>query len=282
MKYIEEHTKLKLESVKHTETYIQKISSEIISNGRTKNQSLEKKIHVEINPKNTNSFNVTIKTEEYKLKLDSTLKKQEILSKEIASIMDVVKLEVNNKEGIIALKNHKQIKNKWETIRIRLENTFIGQAAERYFIGINKKINDYDKLLFDFKQYRLFGLMWNEIHQGYSNIKRKEKIHSIDNMLYNLPLAINEKTILGKQENNTICLNVTGELAEEQEYPRKIKNLLKRKFGEEEQGLQLEHYVGKYRFNTKTGILENLNLKIITAYGKVYKKTQKYQIIKEV
>lgn len=265
-------------------SYHQKIHSEISCYNRIENQVLHKDMDVQVLEYNPMFFTVKIVTNNVTVQLGSTLKKQQDLTKEIYEILRDVEFRMNWKGELIEIVNHKEIKERWNKQKPKLKERYSGQAIERYLIGIEKKILQHDKLLLDCLQYRLYGLLFNDLF-GYHSSDPKEahdRIRVIGNMVYQLPLSIRERVLLLSEEEDKVIIGISGTLHEEQEYATKIRNLFKRKNISSPEGVKLTDYMGEYRYNKKTGIFDSITLNMITEYGTDYKKNQNYQLKQEV
>ncbi|KAA1246795.1 hypothetical protein [Aquimarina sp. RZ0] len=264
-------------------TYHQKIFSEVLCYSQVQQQTLEKEIQVEVLPYNPMFFTLKIVTKHINIKLDSVLKKQEDLLQEVYGIMDTVQFRMNWRGELIEILNHQEILNKWSVLKPKLKQKYTGQAIERYLLGIERKIQNHNKLLSDCLQYRLYGLLFNEMYGTHSSDAEftKDRERLLSNMVYQLPLAIREKVLLENEGEEKTILNVFGTLDQEQQYATKIQNLFKRKNILDPNGIKLENYKGTYRYDKKTGIFDAVVLDVVTTYGTDYKKNQNYRLTQE-
>jgi len=281
--FIEEETSLGVLPTFGIVTYHQKIHSQIRCKGRLEKQTLEREIKVEILPYNPMFFTVKIVTEKTILELDSTLKKQENLSKEIFGIIDTIEFRMNWRGELIEIVNHPEIINKWRILKPYLKEKYTGQAVERYLIGIDKKIVNHDKLLSDCLQYRLYGLLFNDMYGTHRNDIEyvNDRVRVLGNMVYQLPLTVREKVMLKEEDQKKVALHITGVLDKEQPYITKIQNLFKRKNIVNPEAVVLTRYHGAYTYNKKTALFDSISMNIITRYGLEYKKTQSYELKRE-
>ncbi|GAA0734034.1 hypothetical protein GCM10009430_48790 [Aquimarina litoralis] len=278
--FIEDQVSIGILPTSEIVTYHQKIHSEIHCNNRIENQMLQKDMDVQIIEYNPMFYTVKIVTKNLGVQLNSTLKKQENLTKEIYEVLKELEFRMNWKGEFIEIVNHQKIKELWSKQKTKLKERYNGQAIERYLIGIEKKIFHHDKLLLDCLQYRSFGLLFNDLFGYHSNDPQEAHNRSrvIGNMVYQLPLKIREKVSLLKEEENKILIGISGTLHREQEYTTKIKNLFKRKNISNPEGIVLTDYTGEYIYNKRIGVFDSVTLNMVTEYGVDYKKTQKYQL----
>lgn len=284
MIFVSDHTQLKIVPTEQSVAYTQKINSEIFCKDRRQEQSLEKQICVGITSCEGDFFNVSIHTKKLKLQLDSVLKKQEDLSTEISTVIDMIQFSMNHQGKLFSILNHEEIVHKWYGIKENLCKYYKGQATERYLIGLEKKILNHDKLLNDCEQYRLYGLLFNEMYNGtYTNdgVEGAVRERDLQNAVYQLPLVINEKVLFQAENDIEILLRIDGKLNPEQPYYSKINNLFTRKNIQSIQGIKLDQYEGSYKYHKKNSFLNKIDLNIATSYGQEYYKKQQYSIKRE-
>lgn len=282
--FIEEQIALGILPTSKGVIYHQRIESEINYRNRIEKQILNKEIEVSIVAYNPMFFTVKIGTKNMNLQLDSILKKQENLTKEVYGILENIEFRMNWRGELIEIVNHKEIVENWKNKKPKLKERYKGQAVERYLIGLEKKIQQHDKLLADCLQYRLYGLLFNDLFGHHSNdskeVQCRERI--LGNAVYQLPLSIREKVLLEEEGAEKVMLGISGTLDKEQPYATKIRNLFQRKSSIDPNGMRLETYKGAYRYDKKTGIFDAAALNIVTTYGEDYKKTQNYTLEQEV
>ncbi|MHA7060135.1 hypothetical protein ACWGOQ_0023105 [Aquimarina sp. M1] len=282
--FIEDQVAFSILPISGIVNYHQKIHSEINCHNRLEQQKLTKDMEVQILEYNPMFFTVKIVTKNIEIQLGSLLKKQENLTKEIYGILKSIEFRMNWKGELIEILNHREIIDTWKNYKPKLKERYRGQAVERYLIGVEKKILQHDKLLLDCLQYRLYGLLFNNLF-GYHSSDPNEsqsRVRVHGNMVYKLPLNVRESISLLKEEEDKVIIGISGTLNEEQEYATKIKNLFKRKNISSPDGIKLTDYKGTYKYDKKTGVFDSVALNIVTEYGENYRKIQNYQLKQEV
>lgn len=281
MRFIENEIKLSLSLEEQKQKFVQHIYSKIICNNKTEIHQLEKKIQISSKFISNNTWRVKLETEALKLKLPSVYKKQENIKEQINNCLNIIDVKVNLYGKITTINNHDDIIHKWYDIRKNLEKNYTGKAIIPYFNGVEKKILSHDLLLNDFNQYRLFGLFYNQLYKKeYTNSfsKNSTRKRTIDNMVYQIPLDIEEQFKLEDIKYENTFVELIGNLASSQKFSNEIKNLFSTHNITSNKGIQLNKYHGKYNINTKTGMPEKVTLKIETAFGSNYNKFQEYKI----
>ncbi len=261
-------------------SYHHEINSEVKCHNRTEYQGIYKNLDVQIIEYNPMFFTVKITTKIIRIELDSVLKKQEDLTKSIYEVLENIEFRMNWKGELIQIVNHDDIIERWKEQKSKLKERYKGQAIERYLIGIEKKIQQHDKLLSDCLQYRLYGLLFNDLFGFHSSDpdETQNRIRTHGNMVYQLPLAICEKVKLLKTEKDKIILGITGDLNEEQIYADKIQSIFKRKNISDTNGIRLTDYNGEYIYDKETGVFDTVGLSIVTECGKEYRKIQNHKL----
>lgn len=264
--------------------YHQNIYSKINCKNNLEKQRLSKDLEVQIIEDRPMLYRVVIITKNVKIQLDTMHKKQEELAKEIYKITENIEFRMNWEGKCTEILNHNDIINHWRKIKSKLENRYKGQAIERYLRGIERKILNHDKLLSDCMQYRLYGLLFNDLFGEISDVSltANKRIRSHNNIVYQLPLDLNETVLLEKEDEKKVTITISGSLCEEQLYTRKINNVFKRKDIKASNGITLDEYKGAYTYNKNTGIFDTIALDIVTSYGTDYKKVQHYQLTQKV
>jgi len=282
--FIEEQVALEILPTPEVITYHQRIESEVSFRNRTEKQLLDKEIEVAIVAYNPMFFTVKIDTKNINLQLDSILKKQEDLTKEVYGVLENIEFRMNWRGELIEIVNHQEIVEKWKHQKPKLKERYSGQAVERYLIGLEKKIQHHDKLLADCLQYRLYGLLFNDLFGHHSNDPNEvqKRVRILGNAVYQLPLSIREKVVLEEEGAEKVILGISGTLDKEQPYATKIRNLFQRKNSMSPNGIELAAYNGAYSYDKKTGVFDTVALNIETTYGEDYKKIQNYQLTQEV
>lgn len=213
--------------------------------------------------------------------LDNTLKKQQYLIESLSTLTSDLKLLVNQQGQIIKIVNHAFILEKWEIIKERMLELHIGEKAQSYVNGIEKKILNKKKLLEDFRQYRMLGLFFRDIlgkKVGISrNISRKQVFKQLISYMdvgileQNQLLALNDESQLAD-------FSISGTLnIEEKEYS-KIQDYFAFYHLGKSLRFDLASYKGKFRLDMKQGILKDLDLNMKVQYGFDYFKTVNYSI----
>ncbi|AXT54703.1 hypothetical protein D1815_02645 [Aquimarina sp. AD1] len=282
--FIEDQVAISILPISGIVNYHQKIHSEINCRNRLEQQKLTKDMEVQILECNPMFFTVKIVTKNIEMQLGSLLKKQENLTKEIYGILKSIEFRMNWKGELIEILNHREIIDTWKSYKPKLKERYRGQAVERYLIGVEKKILHHDKLISDCLQYRLYGLLFNDLFGYHSNdpkeAQSRTRVHG--NMVYQLPLSIREKVLLQKEDDHNTLLSISGVLDKEQLYAAKIQNLFKRKNILDANTIKLTDYKGEYRYDKKMGVFDSVTLNIVTEYGENYRKIQNYQLKQEV
>ena len=286
MQFLIHDIELRLRNETLSETYLQNISSVVQFKGTKSIQTSEKKMIVKVLPKSNNMPDVSVKILNYTVLLGTLLKKQEAITRQMASLTDTVLLGIDREGTITSIGNHDIIKKKWEALKGEMKEQYQGDVANRYFSGIDKKIESHKKLLLDFQHYRLFGLLWNGLYGLYINMRPDtwERVRTIDHVVFHIPVTVRERITWNKAYSNKdkLELIIKGTLDEEQTFMKKIENHFTREGIVETPSFKLSAYGGMFRFNTKTGLLMDANLKIETMYGDAYHKIQEYTLTKAV
>ncbi|WP_271785209.1 hypothetical protein [Aquimarina algiphila] len=279
-RFIANEIEFKLTPLATSETYIQKIRSEVFFKGKTSVSQSQKTLNIDIILNDYQSPQVKIKTIDHKVTLDNLLRTQEEITLKMASLTNIVLLGLNNKGHINTINNHTIIQQKWTILKQELEQLYKGNTAEIYFYGIDKKIKDAEKLLVDFQQNRLFGLLWNGLHGFYSDddSKSKKRIKIISNAVEHIPISV-EETITCKQiDRNEITLQVTGQLNGNETFIKKIESYFIRNGGNKKFKFELTVYNGVFKFNLESGLLKEVTLVIETKFGDSYTRKDQFNI----
>ncbi|MGB0788769.1 MAG: hypothetical protein ACPGQR_04455 [Marinirhabdus sp.] len=217
---------------------------------------------------------VAITTERVLLKLGSTLKKQENILKEVAKTIDCVRLRINALGEIVSLLNHGEILSKWRRVKTELENEHRGKAMANYINGVEKKLEDRPALLRDFRQYRLFGGMFNKFYFEHSSIlsKYNQWDRAVENCIFDKTLHFKETLLLEKIGEHDITLKIKGDFDNEKNRFKAIESEFKARGFEAPRGLKLKTYSGLYAMDKNSGLVKNMELNIETAYGAGYQK----------
>lgn len=284
MKFVPEFFEITSPSVQQTAEYIQKVYSETNIKNIKKKQTVTRHLNVEIEPLESKNTIVAIKTEKEELTLDSILKKQENISKEIAKTIDFVQFKVNPLGEIIRILNQDEILNKWYPIKRKLMNEYRGKNFDAYVSGIEKKIENHDALLEDFKQYRLFGGLFNAICFEHSTdaSKYNQRDRAIDNFIFNTTLNFKESVLLDKIGEEEITLKVKGDFDPEKKDLKVVMNEFDKKGIKEESKLKIKKYSGSYLIDKNSNVIKNMQLTTEVAYGADYYKKIEYSLQKQI
>ncbi|GAA4107044.1 hypothetical protein GCM10022393_01950 [Aquimarina addita] len=285
MLYTYDQAVLKIKPLLEPVTYVQKINSVINCFEYSEKQELDRKMEVTIHPLDHQFFKITIKTTMHQVILNSVLKKQENFNREISGVLNTMEFKINQQGELLQILNHSEIIAKWNILKSKLKTHYVGQASERYLIGIERKIRDHHKLLLDCKQYRLYKSLLNDVYGTiYTNDEKdaKGRLYILQNACYQLPLIIQEKIIFQQENDQHIVFGIRGNLIEQQPYTTKINNLFQRKNIKSIQGITLDAYEGTSTYAKEAGLLKNMQLKVCTSYGRDYSKEQYYTCTKQL
>lgn len=282
MQFLFNDIELKLNPIATSETYLQKITSEVFLNGKRSVNSSQKTLNVEVIKKENQLIQVKIKSTNHSIKLDNLLKTQEDITLKMASLTDNVLLKIDTNGAINAIDNHFIIKQKWEALKQELGQLYEGNTAEIYFLGLDNKINNSKKLILDFQQNRLFGLLWNGVYSSYSNDKSiiKERTKTICNVVEHIPISVDETIFCERidRNKNEITLRLNGELNSGDTFIKKIEHHFIRNGGSRTAKFELTAYEGVLTINTNSGLLKEASLLIETKFGNSYKKKDQFNI----
>ncbi|WP_298547675.1 hypothetical protein [uncultured Aquimarina sp.] len=282
MRFLVEDIQLQLQLEATSAVYEHLIRSEVILNGKRVVNSSEKIVDVTILKKENKVPQIQVKTIEHNISLDNLLKKQEDITLKMASLSDTVLLGIDKKGLIKDIHNHHIIVQKWEVLQRELKELYEGNVMDQYLLGIRKKIEDKAKLLTDFQQPRLFGLLFDGLYGSYttSNKAILGRIKTIYNTVDHIPVVIDESIYCDQIDTNseTITLRLKGRLNSEQTYINKIENHLIRKGVDKKSEFKLSSYDGIFHFNTNTGLLNTGSLVIETMFGEGYKKRDQLEM----
>ncbi|WP_346881322.1 hypothetical protein [uncultured Algibacter sp.] len=284
MKFLFKDIKLQLQPINTSVAYKHTIESEVISNKKRAINSSEKILDINfISEENRYLPQINIKTKSHKVVLDSLLKKQEGMTLKMASLTDNIILNVDNKGTIREIANHSAIVQKWESLQQELKQVYNGNIFERYTLGIDKKIKDEAKLLKDFKQARLFGLLFDGLYDTpFSTLKKPviTRHKTIENNVGHIPIVVDESIFCNSFNENTqvLDLGLQGKLNTEHTYINKIENYLVHQGVSKISDFKLSAYEGMFKFNTNTGLLISSSLIIETTFGAHYKKRNKLEM----
>ncbi len=282
MRFLLDDINVQLQSEADTEQYEHSITSEEICNGKRTLNSSKKILDLKVVREENRIPKILIKTKEHSITLDNLLKKQEGIKLRMAALTDTVLVGIDKQGEIESIHNHHIIQQKWESLRNELQRLYEGNTVDRYFIGIDKKIKDERKLLIDFQQARLFGLLFNGLYDSYTLSKRpittrKKTLHA---MIDHIPLVIDEAIYCDKVDTDkgALTLRVKGSLDRKETYITKIENHLVGKGISHTSDFALSSYNGTFQFNTKTGLILHSSLEIETMFGKDYYKKDQLEI----
>lgn len=282
MRFLIDDIQLKLQPEATSAVYEHIIQSEAIFNGKRRTNSSEKIVDVTIIRKENRVPQIQVKTIEHNISLDNLLKKQEDITLKMASLSDTVLLGIDKKGSIKDIHNHHIILQEWEVLQRELKELYEGNIMDRYLLGIRKKIEDKAKLLTDFQQPRLFGLLFDGLYGSYtmSNKAILGRIKTIHNTVDHIPVVIDEAIYCDQIDTNsgTITLRLKGKLDKEQTYINKIENHLIRKGIDKKSEFKLSVYNGVFQFNTNTGLINTGSLVIETMFGEGYKKRDQLEM----
>jgi len=282
MRFLINDIELKLQLAASSESYLQKITSEVFLNGKTTINSSEKTLSLEISRKKNQLPQINIKSKNHAIALAPLLKKQEAMTIKMATLTDSVILGIDANGDIDTIHNHHIIKQKWDILKKELAKQYEGDIMEIYCFGIDKKINDSKKLISDFKQARLFGLLWDNLYGDYTDDKSviKKRTKRIDNCVNHIPIIINEDIFcnLIDDNNGIVELQIKGQLNKEETYIKKIENHFIREGAKKEARFALSKYNGLFQFDIKSGLLKKGSLLIETVFGEYYKKKDQFDI----
>ncbi|MGO3183405.1 MAG: hypothetical protein ACTIJ9_11290 [Aequorivita sp.] len=283
MKFVPEYFEFTLPKDPATVHYIQKIQSETIIKKIIKKQTVTRNLKIEINSQESTNAIVSITTEKEELKLDSVLKKQENISNEIAKTIAFVQLKINPLGEMIQILNHDQVLQKWYSVKRKLENEFRGKAIDDYLKGIEKKMENHDALLEDFKQYRLFGGLFNSLYFEHSTVTSKYNQYNrrIENFVFGKPIHFKETILLDKIRDNEVSTIINAELDAEKNNASLINAEFKNKNIDEDALLKLSNYKGNYILNKESGTIKAMNLSITATYGNEFQKKIEYSLTKK-
>lgn len=282
MRFLIEDIKLELQPEANSVTYMHTIKSELLLNGKRTVNTSEKVVDTKIIREENRYPKFRIKTTGHVISLDNLLKKQEKIILRMANLTDTVLLGIDQKGIIKNIHNHTIIVQKWEVLKQELKEFYTGNAMDRYILGIDRKIKDETKLLEDFRQARLFGLLFNGLYDSYNTSKKviRSRIKAILNTVDHIPIIINEDIFCDHIDTraNTILLRLKGKLNTEQTYVNKIENHLIRKGVRKKSEFKLSSYNGVFQFDTTTGLMINSSLIIETMFGEGYKKRDQLEM----
>jgi len=279
-RYIQEYLMLTLPRTEQNASYHQKIITNTLLKNVEKKQTLERQCTMQIQPLEYSDFEVRLNVENLKMQLDSTLKKQENLSVAIAGTLEKVRLRMNSNGLFTELLNHEEVLEKWYRIKPKLLTEFKGNAFITYMKSIERKIEDPQGLLHDMRQYRNYGLFFNELLTEHSNVATKSSTRErhIDSLFYERSMTFEETVLFDKTENGLDTLTLQGTLKDgltPSEVPVKRMALLTL---DANAVFASKHYRGTYQFQTETGLLEQMNVSIATGFGENYSKQQLYNL----
>ncbi len=283
MKFVPEYFQLSMPEIAVTSRYIQNVKSETVIKKKRKKQQITRSLKVEIIPQETRICIVLITTEKMKLTLDSVLRKQENISNEVAKTIDYVKLRIDAFGEIIKIENHQEIFQKWYSVREKLENQFSGKAFDKYLIGVEKKMENHDALLQDFKQYRLFGGLFNKLYFEHSSINSKynRRERKIENFIFEKDVNFKEVILLDKINSEDISLKINGWFNDSKNNSEEVRTLFKNRNIDTIENSTLLNYSGTYSLNRKSSIVNNMKLEINSSYGTDFQKTINYSLTQE-
>lgn len=278
MEFLQKDIILRLVPSKIKTRYIKSTYSKTSINGILRNQFIEHDIDVDITPAKSGFFEVNITSELKNIALDSTLKKQELLSKKLANVTSCLQLQLNNTE-YNRINNYNLILSKWKMLQDELKQKYTGRIFENYIYGLDKRFSEQESLLKNINQLRGFGLFWMVPFGFYNKDKKYKSVREIDQMVGNLPVEIDETIQLKSYNDSTISFAITGVLADNQKYEKKISNYFKRLDLTASSQFNV-NYSGECSYSLKTGLVNRCSLEIQSSYGAHYIKTQKYTLNK--
>jgi len=282
MRFLIDDIQLKLQPEATSSVYEHIIQSEQIYNGKRTTNNSEKIVDVTILKKENKVPQIQVKTIEHNISLDNLLKKQEDITLKMASLSDTVILGIDKKGSIKDIHNHHIIIQKLEVLQRELKELYEGNVMDRYILGIRKKIEDKAKLLTDFQQPRLFGLLFDGLYESYTTSKKaiRNRTKTIHNTVDHIPIVVDEAIYCDQIDTNsgTITLRLKGRLNSEQTYINKIENHLIRKGVDKKSEFKLSSYDGIFQFNTNTGLVNKGSLVMETMFGKGYKKRDQLEM----
>ncbi len=278
MQFLQKDIILRLVPSKIKTRYIKSTSSKTSINGIHKNQFIEHDIDVGIALAKSGYFEVNIDSKLKNIALDSTLKKQELLSKKLTNITSCLQLQLNNTE-YKKITNYNQILSKWNMLQDELKQKYTGKIFENYVYGLNKRFSEQESLLKNINQLRGFGLFWMIPFGPYNKDNKYKCVREIDQMVDKLPVKIDETIQLKSFNDSTVSFAITGVLADNQKYEKKISNYFKRLDLTANSQFNV-NYSGECSYSLQTGLINHCSLEIQSSYGAHYIKTQNYTLNK--
>lgn len=99
-----------------------------------------------------------------------------IFLKRIGAAFDEVEVEVNNYGKIIKIVNFEELGKRWEIVRAKLAIDNVGFVVESYLQDISSSVEDEQKMITFFSDYKMFGLYFFSLYRTPSPIERQKKI----------------------------------------------------------------------------------------------------------
>ncbi|MBE7653923.1 hypothetical protein [Tenacibaculum finnmarkense] len=218
-------------------------------------------------------FNVN--TTKHQYVLDASLKKQELLIRQLNSLTATVELEINATGDIGKVLNYEEIKEKWELLLPKLKRHHQGVLAHGYLEGIGKKIKDENRFTTDLKQYRLFGVLFNSLLRiPFDDKSVKSRTRIFTNVIHCLPIHITEQLTLVEEDviTNLLTYKVTGVLhAIDVETTARINKYL-RYYDIGTDPIYLENYSGYYKINKYTAWTAKAEITCTLSNGRGYRR----------
>ncbi|WP_064968104.1 hypothetical protein [Tenacibaculum ovolyticum] len=203
----------------------------------------------------SNKVTFSVNTTKHQYLLDVSLKKQELLIRQLNSITENIELVIDAAGGIKKITNYEKIKEKWELLLPKLKRHHQGVLAHGYLDGIGKKIKDEKRFTADLKQYRLFGMLFNSLLSiPFDDKSIKSRTRTFTNAIHSLPIQITEQLVLVEEDitTNLLTYKVTGTLHTiDAETTVRINQYL-RYYDIETDAIYLENYNGYYKVNKYT------------------------------
>ncbi|OEK08577.1 hypothetical protein A8C32_03760 [Flavivirga aquatica] len=250
------------------------------------NDSIENKftqnIEVDFHGENK-GFQFRIKVSNEKYDVDKKITYQKNFIEQLATLTRNTDVLVNSFGDIVDVSNYREILEKWDILKTRIKQNNKGAIVDAYLKQIESNLKDKAFFIKNLKQYRLFGLLFNNLLDIPFDDKRgKVRQRTFDQAIRSIPISINEKIKLIKEgkETNLLDYKVTGNLNPlDKIEEERIKAYLKH-FNMKGSSVYLEEYSGVYKVNKYTAWTESADISLKLTNGRGYQRNVEYRLKK--
>ncbi len=237
--------------------------------------SYQQQLQVTLEALTYNAFTFKIATVAHQYTLDTSLKKQELLIQQLSDFTSSLELAVDTSGTISKVLNYETIKEQWKMALPKLKRQHQGILTHGYLEAVGRKINHEQRFTTDLKQYRLFGILFNELLRiPFDDASIKSRSRTFTNTIHSLPIHITEQLSLAEEDLNTNLLTykITGEL---QSIDTETIERINKYFTYYNIGtapMYIEEYSGYYKINKYTAWTAKAEITCTLSNGRGYRR----------